>query len=62
MGGTGLASAHALTTLGTARCSYQPRADQKKQRPMNEYNSLERRAGVPTLQGMQTATIHTAIS
>ena len=28
---------------------------------MNEYNSLERRAGVLTLQGMQSATIHSAM-
>jgi hypothetical protein len=28
---------------------------------MNEYNALERRAGVLNLQGMQSATIHTAM-
>ena len=28
---------------------------------MNDYNALERRAGVLTLQGMQSATIHTAM-
>lgn len=28
---------------------------------MNEYNALERRAGILTLQGMQTATIHIAM-
>ena len=30
-------------------------------RLMNEYNALERRAGILTLQGMQSATIHTAM-
>ena len=28
---------------------------------MNEFNSLERRAGLQTMQGMQQATIHTAM-
>ena len=28
---------------------------------MNEFNSLERRAGLLTMQGMQQATIHTAM-
>jgi hypothetical protein len=28
---------------------------------MNDYNALERQAGVLTLQGMQSATIHTAM-
>ena len=28
---------------------------------MNEFNALERRAGVQTVQGMQQATIHTAM-
>jgi len=28
---------------------------------MNEYNSLERRAGLLSIQGVQTATIHTAM-
>jgi len=52
----------ALTTLGTAWCSYQSAAwTRKSNRLMNEYNSLERRAGVLTLQGMQAATIHTAM-
>ena len=52
----------ALTTVGTAWCSYQSASwTRKSNRLMNEYNSLERRAGVLTLQGMQTATIHTAM-
>src|SRR5207244_13245580 len=52
----------ALTTVGTAWCSYQSAAwTRQSNRLMNEYNSLERRAGVLTLQGMQAATIHTAI-
>ena len=28
---------------------------------MNEFNSLERRAGLQTMQGMQQATIHVAM-
>jgi hypothetical protein len=52
----------ALITLGTAWCSYQSAAwTRQSNRLMNEYNSLERRAGVLTLQGMQAATIHTAM-
>jgi hypothetical protein len=52
----------ALTTVGTAWCSYQSAAwTRQSNRLMNEYNSLERRAGVLTLQGMQAATIHTAM-
>src|SRR6266850_30786 len=52
----------ALTTVGTAWCSYQSAAwTRQSNRLLNEYNSLERRAGVLTLQGMQTATIHTAM-
>ena len=52
----------ALTTVGTAWCSYQSAAwTRQSNRFMNESNSLERRAGVLTLQGMQAATIHTAM-
>src|SRR5436305_13425638 len=52
----------ALATLSTAWCSYQSAAwTRQSNRLMNEYNSLERRAGVLTLQGMQAATIHTAM-
>jgi hypothetical protein len=52
----------ALATLGTAWCSYESAAwTRQSNRLMNEYNSLERRAGVLTLQGMQAATIHIAM-
>jgi hypothetical protein len=52
----------ALATLSTAWCSYQSAAfTRKSNRLMNEFNSLERRAGLYTMQGMQQATIHTAM-
>src|SRR5437588_3866849 len=52
----------ALATLSTAWCSYQSAAwTRKANRLMNEFNSLERRAGLQTMQGMQQATIHTAM-
>jgi len=52
----------ALATLSTAWCSYQSSAwTRKANRLMNEFNSLERRAGLQTMQGMQQATIHTAM-
>jgi hypothetical protein len=52
----------ALATLSTAWCSYQSAAfTRRANRLMNDYNALERRAGVQTLQGMQSATIHTAM-
>src|SRR5213596_1603416 len=52
----------ALTTVGTAWCSYQSAAwTRQSNRLMNEFNALERRAGLLSLQGMQQATIHTAI-
>jgi hypothetical protein len=52
----------ALATLGTAWCSYKSAAwTRQSNRLMNEFNALERRAGVLTLQGMQAATIHTAM-
>ena len=52
----------ALATVGTAWCSYESAAwTRQSNRLMNEYNALERRAGVLTLQGMQSATIHTAM-
>ena len=51
----------ALATV-TAWCSYQSAAwTRQSNRLMNEYNALERRAGILTLQGMQSATIHTAM-
>ena len=52
----------ALATLSTAWCSYHSAAwTRKSNRLMNEFNSLERRAGLQTMQGMQQATIHTAM-
>jgi hypothetical protein len=49
----------ALTTVGTAWCSYQSAAwTRQSNRLMNEYNALERRAGLLSVQGMQQATIH----
>ncbi len=52
----------ALATLSTAWCSYQSAAwTRQSNRLMNEFNSLERRAGLLSLQGMQQATIHTAM-
>ncbi len=52
----------ALATLATAWCSYQSAAwTRQSNRLMNEFNSLERKAGLLSLQGMQQATIHTAM-
>jgi hypothetical protein len=52
----------ALTTVGTAWCSYQSAAwTRQSNRLMNEFNALERRAGLLGVQGMQQATIHTAM-
>lgn len=52
----------ALATLSTAWCSYQSAAwTRKSNRLMNEFNTLERKAGVLTIQGMQQTTIHTAM-
>src|SRR5438034_5378394 len=52
----------ALATPSTAWCSYQSAAwTRKSNRLMNEFNALERRAGLQTMQGMQQATIHTAM-
>src|SRR6188472_3186147 len=52
----------ALATLSTAWCSYQSAAfTRRSNRLMNEFNSLERRASLYTMQGMQQATIHTAM-
>ena len=52
----------ALATLSTAWCSYESAAWTRKSNGlMNEFNRLERRAGVVSLQGMQQATIHTAM-
>jgi hypothetical protein len=52
----------ALATLSTAWCSYQSAAwTRKSNRLMNEFNALERRAGLLNMQGMQQATIHTTM-
>ena len=52
----------ALATLSTAWCSFQSAAwTRKSNRLMNQFNALERKAGVLTVQGMQQATIHTGM-
>src|SRR6266699_4645561 len=52
----------ALTTVGTAWCSYQSAAwTRQSNQLMNELHALERRAGLLSVQGMQQATIHTAM-
>ena len=52
----------ALATLSTAWCSFESAAwTRKSNRLMNEFNALERRAGVLTIQGMQQTTIHTGM-
>jgi hypothetical protein len=52
----------ALATLSTAWCGYQSAAwTRQSNRFMNEFNTLERRAGLLTMQGTQQATIHTGM-
>lgn len=52
----------ALATLSTAWCSFQSAAwTRKSNRLMNEFNTLERKAGVLTIQGMQQTTIQTGM-
>src|SRR5712675_3105280 len=52
----------ALATLSTAWCSYQSAAwTRQSNRLMNEFNALERKAGLLTMQGTQQATIHTGM-
>ncbi len=52
----------ALATLGTAWSSYESAAwTRRANRLMNEFNSLERKAGLLSMQGLQTATIHTTM-
>ena len=52
----------ALATLGTAWCSYESAAwTRRSNRLINEFNALERRAGLLNVQGVQTATIHVAM-
>jgi hypothetical protein len=52
----------ALATLSTAWCSYQSAAwTRQSNRLMNDFNALERKAGLVSLQGTQAATIHAAM-
>ena len=52
----------ALATLSTAWFGYESAAwTRQSNRLMNEFNTLERRAGLLTLQGMQQATIKTGM-
>src|SRR5438034_2844335 len=52
----------ALATLSTAWCSFESAAwTRKSNRLMNEFNTLERRAALLTMQGTQQATIHAAM-
>jgi hypothetical protein len=52
----------ALATVGTAWSSYQSAAfTRRSNRLMNEFNALERRANLLTIQGMQAASIHAAM-
>src|SRR6266481_1827846 len=56
------ASLMALATLSTAWCSYQSAAwTRQANRSMNEFNALERKASLLSLQGQQAATIHVAM-
>jgi len=52
----------ALATVGTAWCSYESASwTRRSNRLMNEFNSLERKAGLLNVQGMQAASIHVAM-
>ena len=52
----------ALTTLGTAWCSYQSAAwTRRSNRLMNEYNALERRAALLEVQGSQALIVHASM-
>ena len=52
----------ALATLSTAWCGYQSAAwTRQSNRLMNEFNTLERRAGLLAVQGTQQATIQTGM-
>src|SRR5437764_5894439 len=52
----------ALATVGTAWCSFESAAwTRRSNRLMNEFNSLERKAGIITIQGTQAASIHAAM-
>jgi hypothetical protein len=52
----------ALATVGTAWCTYQSAAwTRHSNRASNQFNILERKAGLLNIQGMQALTIHTAM-
>ena len=52
----------ALATLSTAWCSFESAAwTRRTNRLMNEFNALERKAGLLMIQGTQQATIHVAM-
>src|ERR1700758_184558 len=52
----------ALATVSTAWCGYQSAAwTRQSNRLVNEFNTLERRAGLLTVQGTQQATIQTGM-
>jgi hypothetical protein len=52
----------ALATVSTAWCSYESaRWTRQASGLLNESNNLERRSGLLSIQGMQAATIHTAM-
>jgi hypothetical protein len=52
----------ALTTIGTAWCSYQSAAwTRRSNRLLNEYNALERRAALLDVQGSQALIVHTSM-
>ena len=52
----------AMATVGTAWSSYQSAAwTRHSNRAMNQFNVLERKAGLLSIQGAQTATIHVAM-
>jgi hypothetical protein len=52
----------ALATVGTAWCSYESASwTRRSNRLMSESNSLERQAGILSVQGMQAASIHAAM-
>jgi hypothetical protein len=52
----------ALATVSTAWCSYESaRWTRQATALMNEFNNLERRSGLLSIQGMQAVTIHAAM-
>ena len=52
----------ALATVGTAWCSFESASwTRRSNRLMNDFNSLERKAGLQSVQGMQMAQIQVAM-